>query len=87
MHDSDIVLHGISSEPPVLEEVPRGSKNFIAPEYDSNEGRDENVSIYATYLNRETNCMLGCQNDHWRTSTCASSLDPVPVAEAQKVFR
>ena len=71
----------------MLEEVPRGGKDCIAPEYDSNEGGDENVSIYATYLNRETNCMLGCRNGHWRTSACASSLDPVPVAEAQKVFR
>ena len=56
MHDSDIILHGISSEPPVPEATPChgggiGSRIALAPEYDSDESEDENVSIFLTYPN------------------------------------
>ena len=56
MHDSDIVLHGISSEPPVPEAYPchgGGDRDRIAhePEYDSDGSEDENVSIFLAYPN------------------------------------
>ena len=45
MHDSDIVLHGISSEPLVPEIVPSDEEARTTPEYDSDERGDEDVSI------------------------------------------
>ena len=45
MHGSDIVLHGISSEPLVSETVPNDEEAGTTPEYDSDERGDEDVSI------------------------------------------
>ena len=58
MHDSDIILHGISSEPPVPEATPRrsdgiGSRIALAPDYDSDGSEDENVSTFLTCPDRK----------------------------------
>ena len=58
MHDSDVILHGVSSEPPVPEATPClgegvGSRIALAPEYDSDGSEDENVRMLLTHPNRE----------------------------------
>ena len=79
MHDSDIILHGVSSEPPVPEATPcRGSGDrdriALAPEYDSDESEDENVSILLTYPNRKK--LMVCQG------TIIGKLKQAPVPSA-----
>lgn len=58
MHDSDIILHGISSEPPVPEATSCrgdgvGSRIALAPDYDSDGSENENVSIFMTCPDRK----------------------------------